>query len=71
MSTATSVNGIGSNAWVVYPFEVTIGPDDAKVYRWGCRFAPYYSRAAVRAAFRSQEDAERLARVLTERNEPF
>jgi hypothetical protein len=71
MSTATRANGVGYDEWIVYPFEVTIGPNDAKVYRWRCRYAPVYSRAAVRAAFRSQEMAERLARVLTERNEPF
>lgn len=71
MSTATSVNGVGYDEWIVYPFEVTIGPGDAKVYRWRCRFGVVYSKAAVRAAFRSQEDAERLARQLTERNEPF
>jgi hypothetical protein len=73
MSTATSVMAerFGYDKWCVVPDGVTTDPDGTRHHRYKAMFAPVYSRATVRAAFTAQEDAEQLARVLTERNEPF
>jgi hypothetical protein len=73
MSTATSVTAerYGYDKWCVVPGGVTTDPDGTRHYRYKAMFAPVYSRATVRAAFTAQEDAEQLARRLTEENVAF
>jgi hypothetical protein len=71
MSTATSAGAIGYDAWCVVRDCKVVGADGTTQFTYRAMFAPVYHRGAVAGAYRSQEDAERLARVLTERNEPF
>jgi hypothetical protein len=71
MSAATSVGAIGYDAWCVVRDGKTVGADGMTQFTYRAMFAPVYQRCTVAGAYRSQEDAERLARKLTEENTPF
>jgi hypothetical protein len=74
MSMATTVmDRYDYNKFVVLPDFIAPDPDRPGGVRhiYTVRWGPMFARNAVRGAFVRQEDAERMARVLTERNEPF
>jgi hypothetical protein len=75
MSTTTTVTTerYGWDRWCVLPSHSETRTADLGIvhFVWKAMFAPHYAVSTVKAAYRSQEDAERHARILTETNTPF
>lgn len=62
---------VGRDKWVVVRDGVVIDADGVSHYRYRALFGPVFAVGAVRGIFPCREDAERLARTLTEHNIPF